>query len=174
MKNTKQILKQQKHQGIQINDGASAVLSYKPTKMGRIINMSRDGLAVRYTSMGAQLSETSELDIFIIDSHFYIGKMQVRTTSDFELTDKHPFGSKKIRQRCFQFRELKPCQLFQLDYFLENYTIKIYSDKNHSQIAAYQDNDSARDYSGSDQAGYVFHPGLDRFETIRRSLFNGL
>lgn len=99
------------------------MFSYKPAEMGQIINMSRDGLAVRYSIKGQQLSETSELDIFIVDSHFYFGKIQVKTISDFELPGKHPLGSKKTRQRCFQFGEIKSSQLFQLDYFLENYTI---------------------------------------------------
>ena len=45
---------------------------------------SKDGLAVRYSSNGQQLSKSSELNIFIIDSIFYIEKIQVKIVSDFD------------------------------------------------------------------------------------------
>ncbi len=139
MKNTKKIFEQRKHKRFQVKDGAYTVLRYKPVKMGKIINMSRDGLAVYYPSDGQQMtSETSELDIFIIDSYYYIEKIQVKTISDFELADKHPFSSKKIRQRCFQFGKTRSSQLFYLDYFLENFTMPRRSNKDRRQLDAYQ------------------------------------
>lgn len=83
---------------------------------------SKDGLAVRYSSNGQQSRMPSELDVFIIDSNFYIEKIQIKIVSDFEIGDKSPFSSQKNRQRCFQFGEMKSSQLFQLDYLLQNYT----------------------------------------------------
>jgi len=122
MKNTQKTLKQRNHQRFMIKNDAYAVLRYKPAEMGSIVNMSKDGLAVRYSTRKAQLNEIFEIDIFIVGCHFYIAKIPVQTIADFELSDKHSFGSKTIRQRCFQFGKMKAGQLFQLDYFLENYT----------------------------------------------------
>lgn len=129
MKNTKNRIEQRNQKQLQVKDGAYAVIRYKPFEMGKIMNISRDGLTVRYLSNGQQLNETSELDIFIIDSNYYIEKIQVNTISDFELTDKNGFSSNKIRQRFFQFGKIKSSQLFYLDYFLENFTEKHFPTK---------------------------------------------
>ena len=129
MKNTKKRIEQKNQKQFQVKDGAYAVIRYKPFEMGKIMNISRNGLTVSYLSNGQQLNETSELDIFIIDSNYYIEKIRVNTISDFELTDKDGFSSNKIRQRCFQFGKMKSGQLFYLDYFLENFTEKDFPPK---------------------------------------------
>ena len=138
MKNMQKLLEQRKHKRFAVKDDAYAVLKYKPTKMGQIINMSRDGPAVRYSSNGQQLSESSELDIFIVDSNFYIETIQAKIISDFAIADKTPFSSPKNRQRCFQFGEIKSHQLFQLDYLLQNYTKGRCPDKNLRQLDYFQ------------------------------------
>lgn len=100
-----------------------AVLEYKPALMGRIINISKAGFAVLYPSNGQRLSESSEVDIYRLDSAFYIEKIKIKTVSDFEIDTAYAFGLGKIRQRSMQFGEMKPIQTFQLNYFLQNYTL---------------------------------------------------
>jgi hypothetical protein len=123
MKNTEKPVEKRSCSRLQLEDGVYAIIKYKPTILGQIINISKDGMAVRYSVNDQQLSDSSELDIFIIDSHFYIEKIQTKIISDFEIGDKFPFSSQKDRQRCFQFVEMKASQLFQLDYLLKNYTL---------------------------------------------------
>lgn len=122
MKNTKRPVEKRRHNRLQTIDGMHAIINYKPTIFGQIINISKDGMAVRYSSNGKQSSVPSESDIFIIDSNFYIEKIQIKIISDFEIGDKSSFSSQKNRQRCFQFGEMKSSQHFQLDYLLQNYT----------------------------------------------------
>ena len=122
MKNTERPFEKRSHNRFQAKDGLYAIIKYKPTIFGQIINISKDGMAVRYSSNGQQSRMPSELDVFIIDSNFYIEKIQIKIVSDFEIGDKSPFSSQKNRQRCFQFGEMKSSQLFQLDYLLQNYT----------------------------------------------------
>jgi tRNA/tmRNA/rRNA uracil-C5-methylase (TrmA/RlmC/RlmD family) len=131
MKNTDSLVEKRSYNRLQAEDGVYAIIKYKPTILGQIINISKDGMAVRYSSNGQQLNDSSELDIVIIDSHFYIDKVQIKTISDFEIVDS---SSQEDRQRCFQFGEMKAGQLFQLDYLLQNYTKKRTSDKERSQI----------------------------------------
>jgi hypothetical protein len=138
MKNTERPVEKRSHKRLQAKDGVYAIIKYKPTIFGQIINISKDGMAVRYSSNEQQLSESSELDIFIKDSHFYIEKIQIKFISDFEIADKFPFSSQKNRQRCFQFGEMKSSQLFQLDYLLQNYTNKRPSDKDRRQLDGLQ------------------------------------
>ena len=110
------------------------MLKYKPAVMGRIMNMSKDGLAIRYIDGEQQLSGSNLLDIFMQDSSFYVEKLQVKTISDREVTDKHSSGSNKVRQRGVQFEGLNPIQLFQLYYLLQNYTKDRRSVKTRRQL----------------------------------------
>lgn len=136
MKNTERPVEKRSHNRLQVNDVVYAIINYKPTIFGQIINISKDGMAVRYSINGEQLSKPSELDVFIMNSHFYIEKIQIKIISDFEIGDKSPFVSQKNRQRCFQFGEMKSSQLFQLDYLLKNFTIEGRSGKDRRQLGA--------------------------------------
>ena len=122
MKNTERPVEKRRHHRLQTIDGIYAIINYKPTIFGQIINISKDGMAVRYSSNGKQLNVPAESDVFIIDSNFYIEKIQIKIVSDFKIGDKLPFSSQKNRQRCFQFGKMKSSQHFQLDYLLQNYT----------------------------------------------------
>ena len=122
MKNTEGPVEKRSYHRVQAKDGVYAIINYKPTIFGQMINISKDGMAVRYSSNGRQLNMPSESDVFIIDSNFYIEKIQIKIVSDFEIGDKLPFSSQKNRQRCFQFGKMKSSQHFQLDYLLQNYT----------------------------------------------------
>ena len=119
MKKTESPVDKRSHNRLRVKDGVYAIINYKPAILGQIINISKDGMAVRYSSNGKQLSVPSELDIFKRDSHFYIEKIPIETISDFEIFDS---SSQEDRQRCFQFGKMKATQLFQLDYLLQNYT----------------------------------------------------
>ncbi len=48
MPNTKKMIEQRKHKRFYVKNGTYAMLKYKPTLMGQITNMSKDGLAIRY------------------------------------------------------------------------------------------------------------------------------
>ncbi len=141
MPNTKKMTEQRKHKRFHVKDRTYAMLKYKPAMMGQITNMSKDGLAIRYTGMEQQLSDSNVLDIFMTDSSFYIEKLQVKTVSDYEITDKHSSGSNKARQRGVQFEELNPVQIFQLYYLLQNHTADRRSVKDRRQLddAPYSD-----------------------------------
>ena len=119
MKNMERPVEKRSHNRLQVKDGVYAIIHYKPAIFAQIINISKDGMAVCYSSNGQQLNVPSELDVFIMDSNFYI--------------DKSPFSSHKNRQRCFQFGKMKSSQHFQLDYLIQNYTKEGCSDKEYRQ-----------------------------------------
>ena len=109
-----------KHKRFEVKDGAFTVLSYQPTVMGQIINMSAEGLAVTYK--GKRLKESAEIDMFISDAGFYLDQIPVKTVSDHKIAGKFLLSSKKIWQRSMQFGELTDDQQSQLDEFLIHYT----------------------------------------------------
>ena len=124
MKDTKRPIEKRSHNRLRVKDGLYAIINYKPAIFGQIVNISKDGMAVHYLSNGQQPKVSSELDIFIMDSNFYIEKIQIKIVSDFEVGGKSLLSSQTDRQRCFQFGEMKSSQHFQLDYLLQNYTKK--------------------------------------------------
>jgi hypothetical protein len=138
MKNTERPVEKRSHNRLEVKDGVHAIINYKPTIFAQIINISKDGMAVRYTSNGKQLSVPSELDIFIMDSNFYIEKIQIKIISDFEIGDTSSFSSQTNWQRCFQFGEMKSSQHFQLDYLLQNFTKERCPDKDDRQSDDHQ------------------------------------
>ena len=114
---------QRKHKRFDVKDGAYSVLSYHPTVMGQIVNMSMDGLAVTYK--GKRLKESNEVDLFISDAGFYIDQIPVKTISDNKLAGKFLSSSKTIWQRSLQFGDLTNDQKSQLKQFLQHYTSMI-------------------------------------------------
>ena len=103
-----------------VKEGAFTVLSYKPTIMGQIVNMSEDGIAVIYK--GKRLPESVEIDMFIKDAGFYLDEIPVKTISDYKIGGKFPFRSANIWHRSLQFGELPDEKKSQLAQFLELYT----------------------------------------------------
>ena len=123
MNNTAKLIEQRQHQRFQVRDGAYTVLGYKPVAILQIMNISKNGVAVCYSSDEQQFNEVLELDIFIKDSNFYIEKIQAKTVFDAAMNGEHPVSSKKIRQRGLQFGDMKPIQEFQVNYLLQNYAM---------------------------------------------------
>jgi hypothetical protein len=109
-----------KRKRFKVKDGAFTVLSYKPTVMGQIINMSEEGLAVTYK--GKRLKKSAEIDLFISDAGFYLDQIPVKTVTDHKIAGKFLFRSEKIWQRSMQFGALTDDQQSQLDEFLIHYT----------------------------------------------------
>jgi len=115
-----------------VKEGAFAVLRYKPTIMGQIVNMSSNGIAVIYK--GKRLSKSSEIDMFIKDAGFYLDEIPVKTISDHKIGGRFPFRSESLWHRSIQFGELSEEQESQIAHFLEYYTAMIKrSDGNRRQ-----------------------------------------
>ena len=101
---------------------ALAVLKAKPLKMGQIVNISKGGLAFRYIDSEVEAGKSSELDILFAQTGFHLKKVSFKTVADYKAASEFPFSSIVMRQRSVQFREIKPYQTSQLDYFIKNYT----------------------------------------------------
>ena len=111
MKNSERPVEKRHHNRLQVKDGVYAIINYKPVIFGQIVNISMDGMAVRYSSNGQQSSVPLELDIFIMDSNFYIEKIQINIISDFETAGNSPFSSQTNRQRIDQKTNSRRCRL---------------------------------------------------------------
>ena len=100
---------------------ACDVFRSNPIKLGRINNISIDGLVLRYIDSQAQSDESPVLDILSADCGFYLGNVSFKTMSDIEIAEDVPINSVKMRQLRVQFNKLTPNQKIQLDNFIRNH-----------------------------------------------------
>ncbi|MBW1770200.1 MAG: hypothetical protein JRJ17_03390 [Deltaproteobacteria bacterium] len=108
----KEMVEQRQHKRFQVPKGTFVGLGPHDTKVGQII---------RY--VGSEEPSNGELDIFLNERDFYLGRVPFRTVSDFEITSRRDSSSTAMRRSGVQFRKMKPNQISQLEYFIQNHTL---------------------------------------------------
>ncbi|MBU0988524.1 MAG: hypothetical protein KKH68_14835 [Proteobacteria bacterium] len=122
MTNNRNFVDRRRHKRFKAREGAFAVPKSDANKLGRIKNVSQGGLAFQYTAREDYFEGFTEMDIFLSDDRFYMQQVPVRTILDFEVDNKTPLNSLRLRQRNIQFGDMIPIQKFQLYYFLQHHT----------------------------------------------------
>ena len=122
MTDKKEPVERRKHERLQIQHGAFVILKSYDNKVGRIVDISPDGLTFIYHTSSEGSAMATELDIFVAGSPIHMYKIPCRTISDFEIdSDIH---RSIIKRRCgVQFGTLNQGQIFQLDYLMQHNTI---------------------------------------------------
>jgi hypothetical protein len=123
MTDMKKIVERRKHRRFQVQDGAYAALYNGSLKIGQIQNISKDGFALRYISYGEQAEGSSEVDIFASNNDFYLKNLPFKTISDVYIDFENPFSTTTLWQCGGQFGEITQSQMFQVYYFIQDYTI---------------------------------------------------
>ena len=100
---------------------ACDVFRLKPNKLGRIDDISMDGLVFRYTDNKIQSNESPVLDILLADCGFYLESVLFNTISDTEIFEDYPIDSVKMKQIRLQFRKLTPNQKYKLEFLIQNH-----------------------------------------------------
>lgn len=106
-----------KYKRLRAEDGAFVDLRIKPVKVGKIVDISRGGLAFRYLRVGGRLGETFELDMFSRNNDFRMEKVPVRTIWDRGSPGQLSFSTRR-RLRGVQFGKLTQEQLSELECFI--------------------------------------------------------
>ncbi|MGD8343563.1 MAG: hypothetical protein PVI38_18560 [Desulfobacterales bacterium] len=102
---------------------AFAVIKSKPIKMGRIINISTDGLAFHYIDRKRGSNSLFKMDILLASDAFYLDRILFKPVFDFEITSEIPLNSFSIRKCGVKFGEMNQRQRSQLEYFICNHTV---------------------------------------------------
>ena len=113
---------------------AIAIFESKPILTGQIIDISLSGLAFRYFSSEEQSNQSAELDILFADDRFYLKNLPFKTISDLGVDNEFSYSSQNRKLMRVQFGELDLHQRSQLDYLIQNCTMKIPADQDHSQL----------------------------------------
>jgi hypothetical protein len=122
MTDTKEPVERRKRERCQIQHGAFVILKSCDNKVGRIVDISLDGLTFIYDPSGEGSATATQLDIFVAGSPIHMNKIPCRTISDVEI-DSDIYRS-LIKRRCgMQFGTLRQDQIFQLNYLVQHNTI---------------------------------------------------
>jgi hypothetical protein len=104
-----------------VQDGAFVILSPSDAGVGRLIDISIEGLSFDYVTTQEPSGEPTELQIFVTDSPFRLYNIPCKTITDFK-TFEIPQTQSHKRRSGVQFGELTEGQKSQLEYFLQKYT----------------------------------------------------
>ncbi len=119
----KEIVERRKHKRFQVQDGTFAVLTPHFDNWGQIIDISRGGLAFRYTGNELPPDVSSNLGISLANIGFYLGRVPFKAISDFEIANEVAYSFTTTRRCGVEFGELTLNQISQLEYFIGNHTI---------------------------------------------------
>jgi hypothetical protein len=117
------------HERFLVRDGAFVVL--RPPApilgqdidiVGRIIDISKSGLVLRYVSSQERSHESFELDIVLAGNGFRLNGVPVKTVSDCQIPDDGASNATTMRRRGVQFGTLTGQQLCQLEHFIRDHT----------------------------------------------------
>jgi hypothetical protein len=118
---TNERIERRKHERYKVDNGALVLLGWYYEKVGRIMDISKGGLAFRYHPQGEEKDE-SDLAIVLSETNFYLDEVPNRTVWDFELADKVPATSTTRRRRGIQFIDPTDSQKAQIEFFINNYS----------------------------------------------------
>ena len=112
-----------RHRRYDVPEHTYAALNSKFMLVGKILNISKGGLAFIYVANGLKICNTFQVDIFFRGNGFCLKEVPFVTVSDFYIENKVPFSTVVIKQCGGQFGELTHSQISQIDYFIENHAI---------------------------------------------------
>jgi hypothetical protein len=111
-----------KHNRFQAPRGVFVGVGPDFEKVGRLRDVSIDGLGFRYFGSGSA-PKGSYPDLFVIEGDFYLGKLPMKTVSDIEVAKKTSSGSKTLRRCRVKFRKLTPQQRVRLQEFIDSHIV---------------------------------------------------
>lgn len=111
-----------KHQRFRLKDLAIAVPNKPTSQVGRIVNISKGGLAVRYVDRDDWADEADSIDI-LINSGLFLTNIPIQNVSDFEVENQVSFSIMTERQCCLQFGPLSSEQESRLDEFIRHHGV---------------------------------------------------
>ena len=106
---------------LKIKNAAYVILKPSDTGVGRLIDISIEGLTLDYITSRKPEIQPTKLEIFVNNSPFRLYEIPCKTITDFATFEAHD-GSLSKRRRGIQFGKLTSTQRAQLEYFIQNHT----------------------------------------------------
>lgn len=116
----KELIERRKYQRFAVSDGALAILKPFPIKLGRVMDISKGGIEIRYFDDKAWSNDFSEIAIMMSGGNVRLENLPVKTIADTEMVDDFSSSIEK-RKRCMQFGQLSDEQKNLLEKFIEKF-----------------------------------------------------
>jgi hypothetical protein len=100
---------------------SSAFVVYHSNKLGRIVDISMDGLSFNHVERDRTPRKLRELDIFLIDRDFYLENVPLEADSVVK-SYQPSFSSIYLGQYTVQFGDLTKRQRSKIEYLIRNHT----------------------------------------------------
>lgn len=105
-------------------DMAFAVFRPYFTKLGKVRDISKSGMAFEYVTFEGAKEDSGEVDLFVSGTRFHLSRIPAQTVYDSGVANDHySFSPLVERRRCgVKFGELTEGQAKQLRHFIETHT----------------------------------------------------
>jgi hypothetical protein len=114
-------MKERKYTRFETQDNAYAALRGQETKIGKISDISANGVAFRYLAEEKSTEEYGKADIFLSQNGFHLSDVPCSVVYDREESPDSSYGIKPYR--CgLMFDQLEGESQERLDYFISHYT----------------------------------------------------
>ncbi|MCP4681220.1 MAG: hypothetical protein GY864_02680 [Desulfobacterales bacterium] len=120
----KELAERRKHQRFKAKETTYILLKPQSTRMGQIVDINKNGIAFLYINIGTQSEEflnSFELSLFLSEGILYLS-IPIQTMSHFEMADRFPHSSVKMKRSYVKFGKMTQQERSQLTFFLENHT----------------------------------------------------
>lgn len=109
-----------RHKRFQVNDLVIAVSTEVSSQFGKIVNISRGGLRIRYVSDQKPTAGTSELNI--LTDQFYISSVPCRIVWENEAENTSSFNNRTDWYCGLEFGDLSETQRLQLEELMSHFS----------------------------------------------------
>lgn len=122
LSNVIELAKRRRHKKFQIE--SSAFVVYNSNKLGRIVDISMEGLSFSHVERDGTPRKLGDLDVFLIDRDFYLENVAVEVNSVVK-TYEPSFSSIYLGRYTVQFGELTKRQRSKIEYLIRNHTTEV-------------------------------------------------
>jgi hypothetical protein len=105
-----------------VQEGVFAALRPHFKTLGKVNDISLNGLSFDYISNGSSSEGHLEVDLFGAKQAFYLGQVKCRVVSDSRINDHTPLSSLRISRLSLEFEELTDEQISKLKHVIRNYS----------------------------------------------------
>jgi|SaaInl8_135m_RNA_FD_contig_21_672691_length_386_multi_13_in_0_out_0_1 hypothetical protein len=112
-----------KYPRYRVKESAFVVLRNHDSRLGQVIDISKNGLAMKYIAGEDSLDNLLQLDIFLSNTEFYLKSVRFKTTSDIQFSGASSVDGVDLRRRGGQFGKLTKKQTADVELFIRQYTL---------------------------------------------------
>lgn len=113
------LFERRKHKRFRVPPNTYVRLNDQVSKLGRVLDISKGGLAFRYISVGKELKEVFQIDLVSTQVNPGVIPLPVKVVSEIEMVSETPARAVTLSRASVQFEELMEEQANWLERFIQ-------------------------------------------------------